>query len=321
MAGVILALITSSTNKWMNREATSLSQKIIKVAEFRNRPSWFADILVLTKLRVNLFVIGTAFVGFALNTGVLTHWLLLVNTLIGTGLVAGSAAAANQVMETEFDRDMARTQNRPLAAGRLGRRTGIIVCATFLLAGCFWLGVAVNLRAMSLALLTFLMYAFAYTPMKRYSPACLFIGAIPGALPILIGWAATGAAFGLWTMVAFGILFLWQIPHFLAIAWWRKEDYLRAGFQVLRHDDQRGYRTAGCALIFEIAMVGLSLVPVWLRRINDWYLAGGLVLGTVITLASIQFLLKRNESTARTLFITSLFYLPGLYLLMLLAKR
>ena len=229
-------------NKWMNLEVSGLPQKIFKAAEIKKRPSWFADILVLTKLRVNLLVVGTAFVGFALNADIVFNWYLLINTLIGTGLVAGSAAAANQTMEMKFDRDMVRTQNRPLAAGRLGRGTGIIVCVTLLLAGCFWLGVAVNLRAMSLALLTFLMYAFAYTPMKRHSPACLFIGAIPGALPILIGWAATGAAFGLWTIVAFGILFLWQIPHFLAIAWWQKTDYARAGFQVLRCDDHLGFR-------------------------------------------------------------------------------
>ena len=308
-------------NKWMNLEVSSLPQKIDKAGEIKKRPSWFADILVLTKLRVNLLVVGTAFVGFALNADIVFNWYLLINTLIGTGLVAGSAAAANQAMEMKFDRDMVRTQNRPLAAGRLGRRTGIIVCVTLLLAGCFWLGVAVNLRAMSLALLTFLMYAFAYTPMKRHSPACLFIGAIPGALPILIGWAATGAAFGLWTIVAFGILFLWQIPHFLAIAWWQKTDYARAGFQVLRCDDHLGFRTASRALVYAAAMVGLSFTPFLAHRVNGWYMSGGLVLGIIIIFASIRFLATRTDATARSLFITSLFYLPGLYLLMLLCKR
>jgi protoheme IX farnesyltransferase len=305
----------------MNIETPSLSEKPITVAGPESRPSWFSDISVLVKLRVNILVVATAFVGFALHASILSNWLLLLHTLIGTGLVAGGAAAANQTLEWCFDRDMVRTQNRPLAAGRFSRRTGIFVSGIFLATGCLWLGAAVNLRTMLLALLTFLIYAFAYTPLKRFTSACILVGAVAGALPVWIGWAATGADFGTWTAVAFGVLFLWQIPHFLAIAWRCRSDYLRASYHVLPFEDQRGYWTAGSALVFAAATVVISFVPVWLHRVTGWYLSGGVALGTVILFFSIQFVIKRSKRVARTLFIVSLIYLPCLYLLMLLCKK
>lgn len=305
----------------MNGYANANRQRIINTLEIERTPSRFADILVLTKFRVNLLVVGTAYVGFALNTSVLSNWRLLLHTLIGTGLVAGGAAAANQTLERRFDRDMVRTRNRPLATGRFHRRTGILTSVLFLAAGCFWLGMAVNIQAMLFAFLTFLIYVFAYTPLKRFTFACILVGAVAGALPVLIGWAATGADFGLWTGVAFTILFLWQIPHFLAIAWWCRTGYLRAGFHVLPFDDQRGYWTAGLAFVFAAAMIAISFVPTWLHRVTGWYLSGGFVLGMIILFFSTQFLIKRSTQAARSLFIASLVYLPCLYLLMLLCKN
>ncbi|HEX5400363.1 MAG TPA: heme o synthase [Verrucomicrobiae bacterium] len=305
----------------MNVEMPSLSEKAIVVAGPESSPGWFLDILVLVKLRVNIFVVATAFVGFALNTSILSNWLLLLHTLIGTGLVACGAAAANQALEWRFDQDMVRTHNRPLAAGRFYRRTGVWVSVIFLTAGCLWLDAAINLRAVLLAFLTFLIYVFAYTPLKRFTSICILVGAVAGALPVLIGWAATGADFGLWTAVAFTILFLWQIPHFLAIAWSCRLDYLRAGFHVLPFDDQRGYWTAGSAFVFATTTVVVSFVPVWLHRVTDWYFLGGFALGTVILFFSTRFLMKRTIRVARSLFIISLIYLPCLYLLMLLCKK
>ena len=304
----------------MNIETPSLSEKPIAVARPESSPSWFSDILVLVKLRVNILVVATAFVGFALHASILSNWLLLLHTLIGTGLVAGGAAAANQTLERRFDRDMVRTQNRPLAAGRFSRRMGIFVSGIFLATGCLWLEAAVNLRAMLLALLTFLIYAFAYTPLKRFTSACILVGAVAGALPVLIGWTATGADFGTWAAVAFGVLFLWQIPHFLAIAWWGRSDYTRAGYHVLPFDDQRGYWTAGSALVYAAATVVVSFVPVWLHQVTGWYWPGALILGILFLVASIRFLTIRSQTTARALFFISLAYLPGLYLLMLLCR-
>ena len=305
----------------MKLETPCLPETSITVAGSKSCPNWFSDLLVLVKLRVNVFVVATTFVGFALHASILSNWLLLLHTLIGTGLVAGAAAAANQTLERRFDQDMLRTRNRPLAAGRFQRRTGIFVSGLFLATGCLWLGSAVNLQAMLLALLTFLIYAFAYTPLKRFTSVCILVGAMDGALPVLIGWAATGADFGLWTAIAFVSLFLWQIPHFLAIAWWCRSDYTRAGYHVLPFDDLRGYWTANSALVFAAATVAISFVPVWLYLVTGWYLSGGLALGTVILFFSIQFLIKRSKKAARSLFTASLIYLPCLYLLILVCRK
>lgn len=278
------------------------------------------DILVLTKARVNLLVVATAYVGFALHSDVLSNWLLLLNTLLGTGLVAGGAAAANQTLEWRHDQNMARTCKRPIAGGRFSRRAGLLVSAIFLLWGCAWLGLAVNVRAMLIAFLTFLIYVFAYTPLKRVSAGCVLVGAIAGALPVLIGWAATGAGFSAWAAVAFLTLFLWQVPHFLAIAWWCKRDYTRAGYQVLPVDDQRGYRTAGLALLFAAGTVAVAWLPAGLRLVSSGYGWCGAGLGAVFLLSVIWFFLKRSSAAAHLSFIVSLLYLPFAYLLMLACR-
>ena len=304
----------------MKLETPCLSENKIVVDNPNGCSNWFADILVLTKARVNVLVVATTFVGFALNASIQSNWFLLLKTMLGTALVAGGAAAANQTLERRFDRNMVRTQNRPLAAGRFRRRTGIWVSVIFLAAGCLWLDAAVNVRTMLFALLTFLIYVFTYTPMKRFTSTCILVGAVAGALPVLVGWAATGVDFGLWTAIAFVTLFLWQIPHFLAIAWWCRADYTRAGFHVLPFDDQCGYWTACSAFVFATVTVAISFVPVWLHRVTDWYQWGGLALGTLILVFSIQFFVKRSRRAARSLFIVSLLYLPLLYILMLLCR-
>jgi len=277
--------------------------------------------MVLTKARANVAVVATTFVGFALHADILSNWLLLLHTLAGTGLLAGSAAVANQAMEHQFDRNMARTRHRPVAAGRLSRCTAAWLSAALSGAGCLWLGAGVNLRALLFGGLAFLIYVFGYTPLKRRTPACILVGAVSGALPILIGWAATGAKFGVWSAAAFTVLFLWQTPHFLAIAWWRRTDYLGAGYRVLGHADHQGYRTAGWALVFTMATVAISLVPALVNQVNHWcYWLGALATGIIFSASSIRFLMRRNEATARSLFLASLCYLPAVYALMLLCR-
>lgn len=279
-----------------------------------------ADLLVLTKARVNGLVVGTTFVGFALDAPILPNWSSLLQTLAGTGLVAGSAAVANQALEQSFDRHMTRTRNRPLAAGRLRRRSAVWLSGILLGAGCLWLGAGVNLRAMWLASLAFLVYAFAYTPLKRCTPACTLVGAVAGALPVLVGWAATGAEFGRWACVAFAVLFLWQIPHFLAIAWWRQAEYRQAGFHVLRQDDRDGYWAAGWALGSTGILIAVSLLPTFWPRVSDWYGPIALTLGIGFSVAAMRFVVTRNEAAARGLFLASLFYLPALFSLMILCQ-
>ena len=282
---------------------------------------WFRDLLLLTKARANVAVAATTFVGFALHADPVANWPLLLHSLAGTGLLAGSAAVANQAMEHQFDRKMVRTRNRPIAAGRLQRRHAVWLSGALGGAGCLWLGAGVNLPALLFACLAFLIYVFAYTPLKRRTPACTLVGAVSGALPLLVGWAATGVEFGLWASVAFAVLFLWQMPHFLAIAWWRRADYLGAGYRVLRHEDAQGDRTAVWALVSVLAVSATSLLPALTHRVAGWYWPGVIVLGLLFCVSSLRFLRRRNEATARSLFLASLYYLPALYFLMLLGRN
>lgn len=272
----ILAVVSPSVAERMRTISPPRSRRgneaqIAPGREAARAASWFFDFLLLTKARVNLLVVATTLAGFALHSSIMSGWFILLQTLIGTALVAGSAAVANQVLEQSFDRQMARTRNRPLAAGRWRRRSAVLIGGMLLVAGCLWLGVGVNLNALLLAFLAFLIYVFAYTPLKRINPACTFVGAVPGALPALVGWAATGVAFGRWAFIAFAGLFVWQIPHFLAIAWWRHAQYQAAGYHVLRTDDTRGFRTAGWALGFTVLLLGVSLLPAFWQLVNGWY--------------------------------------------------
>lgn len=281
---------------------------------------WLSDLLMVTKARANVAVVATAFVGFALHADIPSNWLLLLHTLAGTALLAGSASVANQAIEHQFDRSMARTRNRPIAAGRLSRRTAVWLCSVLGGAGCLCLGAGVNARALLFGGLAFLIYVFAYTPLKRRTPVCTLVGAVSGALPLLIGWAATGAKSGLWSAVPFAVLFLWQMPHFLAITWWRRTDYLGAGYRVLCQDDHQGYRTAGWALGFTLAVFAVSLAPALANQVTPWYWPGGMACGVMFSISSIRFLMRRSEAAARALFLASLYYLPVVYALMLLCR-
>lgn len=279
-----------------------------------------SDVLVLTKARVNSLVVGSTFFGFALHAQILSNWLALLQTMLGTGFVACGAAVANQVIEHEHDRKMPRTQNRPIVAGRIGRRAGALCSGTLCFVGCAWLGIAVNLGAMSLAGLAFLIYVFLYTPLKRHTPACTLMGAVAGALPFAVGWAATGSDFGVWTFVGLGILFLWQIPHVLAIAWWRRTEYAQAGFRMLSQKDDQGKVTARWVLGSALAVVVVSLIPVWLHNVSYWYVPGSLALGIPFVGFTLRLVLRKTESAAKTLFFASLYYLPSVYLLMLIFR-
>ena len=279
-----------------------------------------SDLLVVTKARANVAVVATTLVGFALNAEVLPNMLLLLSTLGGTALVAGAAAMANQAREHSFDRTMARTRYRPIAAGRIRRRTAEWISGGMAALGCLWLALAVNTVAMFLAALSFVIYVFVYTGLKRHTPLCTLVGAISGALPLLVGWAASGVQLTIFSSVAFIVLFLWQIPHFLAFAWWRRADYLGAGYKVLPRGDLCGFKTAACALIFTIAVFAISLIPAFANLVHGWYWAGALTLGGAFCFYSIRFLMNRTEGAARSLFVASLYYLPALFAIMLIFK-
>lgn len=311
-----LATDCGQVPEWVVSDAPPTGSRVAR----KGPSNWLSDLLVFTKARVNCFVVGTAFVGFALEAQILPNWRLLLCALLGTGCFAGAAAAANQILEQKFDQDMIRTWNRPLAAGRIHRKTAVALAIALLCVGCLCLGGFVSFRALILASVTFLIYVFVYTPLKRRTPFCILVGAVAGALPLLIGWAASGAAFDLWAGIAFAVLFLWQIPHFLAIAWRWKSDYLRAGYCVLPLDDTSGYRTAGWALAGAVATVAISLIPVVLRQVGSWYLLAVFAIGAAMIFASALFLMRRTEAAARSLFIVSLLYLPCLNFLMLVCR-
>ncbi len=283
--------------------------------------TWISDVLVLTKARVNSLVVGTTFFGFALHAEILPNWLLLLHTLLGTGLGACGAAVENQVLEDEHDRKVLRTQKRPLVVGRMSRRAAAWFSATLCFVGCVWLGIVVSFGTMLLAGLAFLIYAFLYTPLKRRTPACTLMGAVAGALPFAVGWAATSADFGVWTFSGLAILFLWQIPHVHAITWRRRTEYARAGFRMLSQSDVHGKAAAGWALVSALAVVGVSLLPAWLHNVSFWYTPASLALGIPFIGLSLRLVSRRSELTAKALFIASLYYLPSLYSLTLIAQQ
>jgi len=288
---------------------------------FRPSACLVGDLTTLAKARVNLLVVATAFVGFALHAKPSTDWLLLVHTLGGTGLIAASAAVANQIRERRHDCMMDRTRYRPLAAGRLRPIHAVAWCAFLFVAGSMWLEFGVNRKALGFAVLAFAVYTMLYTPLKRRSPACTIVGAVAGALPVLTGWAATDTPLGFWAIIAFTFLFVWQIPHFLAIARWRRADYQRAGFHVLPAQDEDGRVTARWTITSVIVLTAISLLPLLRGHVLWWYAPAATLSGAALFVPTWRFWKTRTEAAARRLFQFTLIYLPVVYVLMLLTAN
>jgi protoheme IX farnesyltransferase len=279
-----------------------------------------ADWVTLTKPRLNLLVLITTLAGLYLAepSGVSTS--LLVHTLVGSALVAGGAAALNQVFERATDALMRRTRNRPLAAGRLGAAEGSVLGAVLSLAGLAELAVFTNLTAAAVAAVTLASYVFLYTPLKTRTSLATLIGAVPGALPPVIGWAAATGAISGPALVLFGIVFLWQMPHFLAIAWMYRDDYARAGIPLLPVLEPDGRRTGHQALLYSAVLWPVSLLPVITGLAGIPYSLVATVLGFLYIGLSVRFAQDRSQSTARRLFLFSILYL-ALLLGALVANR
>jgi len=265
-------------------------------------------------------VLLTAAAGFYLGTaGRVDLWLLL-HTLIGTALVAAGTNAFNQLRERDADGRMERTRRRPLPSGRVSPRAAAAFAAVISCAGVVYLGVAVNVLTAGLAALTLASYVLLYTPLKRTTSLNTLIGAVPGALPIVGGWTAAGGALGPAVLALFWILFLWQLPHFLALAWIYREDYRRGGFAMLSVDDPDGRQTGWMALLYAVALVPVSLVPTLLGVTGARYFIGALVLGVVYTVAAAALLRTATTARAWRVFLASILYLPALLTLMVLDK-
>lgn len=280
-----------------------------------------SDFFELTKPRVTLMVVLTTLVGYLMGSGSPIDWRPMLYALGGTALVAASAAALNQFLERRWDARMRRTENRPLASGRLHPLSGLTFALVLLAAGLATLLVKVNLLTAGLALATCLSYLLLYTPLKRLTPLCTAIGAVPGAIPPVMGWTAAGQPLDAMAGALFAILFLWQFPHFLAIAWMYREDYARAGFKMLPVIDPLGRSMGRQVVLFNAVLIPVSILTTWLGLTGMLFAAAALGLGLFYLVAGLQLARKPSAVSARRLLLASVMYLPVLLVVMVLDKQ
>ena len=276
-----------------------------------------ADFLTLTKPRVNLLVVASTLAGYYMAAGEAGDAVRMTAALIGTALVSGGAAALNQIAERDTDARMRRTRLRPMAAGRLQVPEATAFALTLIVVGLLELAIGASLVAAGVAFVTAVCYTLIYTPLKRRTSFATVVGAIPGALPPMIGWAAARGSLEAGAWLFFGIQFLWQLPHFLAIAWLYRDDYARAGFPMLPVIEPDGRSTARQAVGYAAALVPASLSTTALGLTGNTYFAGALVLGVAFVGVALWFGLRRSAPSARLLFVASILYLPILWILMI----
>lgn len=286
--------------------------------------TWLAVLLdywTLTKPEVNFLIVLSTLTGFYLGSSTAPLRLsLLVHTLLGTLLVASGTATLNQYIERRYDGQMRRTARRPLPAGRLAPIRALYLGIVLSVTGGLYLGLVVNRLASFLAILTLVSYLLIYTPLKRKTPYCTLIGAFPGAMPPLIGWAGARGSLNTGAWVLYAILFLWQFPHFLAIAWMYREDYGRAGYQMLPPADHKGNSMAWQVVMFSCGLLLVSLLPTYLGFDGIAYFFGTLILGFAFALLGFRLALARSNSMARQLVLGSVVYLPLVWALMIFSK-
>jgi protoheme IX farnesyltransferase len=282
------------------------------------RTSTFSDYLSLTKPRLNFLVVLTSAAGYYLGGVAAPDLVKMAQAVVGTALVAGGSAVLNQVYERDTDARMRRTRLRPLPDQRVAAPEAAIYGLVLSLAGLGTLAYATNWVAASLAAATLAIYLLVYTPMKRTSHLSTLVGAVPGALPAVIGWSAARGdiAVGGWTL--FAIVFLWQIPHFMAIAWMYRDDYRSAGFPMLPVVEPDGLRTGQQALLYSAALLPVSIGPTVVGVAGWAYFWLALVLGVVLLVLSARFARERSERSARILFFASIIYLPLIWAVMVL---
>ena len=285
----------------------------------RSRRSVTSDFVDLTKPRITLMVLVTTTLGF-LTAGGAAGLPTLGFVLVGVGLLSSGASALNHVWERETDALMRRTADRPLPAGRLKSSSALVFGVVLSLVGLFALALGVNPLTTMLGALALTSYVFVYTPLKRMTSLATLVGAVPGALPPVMGWTAAAASLGAGAWVLFGILFLWQLPHTLAIAWLYREDYARAGFPMLPVIDPDGRSTARQAVLYGLALVPVSLLPTVAGLSGATYLIGALALGMGFLGSCIAFSMSATNRTARRLMVVSLLYLPAILVTMLLDR-
>jgi len=293
---------------------------VVASAGSRSRNRVVADLAELVKARLTLLVLLTTAVGFYLGARSPVDYVALFHVVFGTASAAAGAAALNQWWERQTDALMKRTRGRPVPAGRMRPIEALVVGGALSVLGIGYLAIACNALSAVLAAVTIVIYIFAYTPLKRISTFNTLVGAVPGALPPLIGWAAACGTIdaGAWSL--FAIVFLWQLPHFFAIAWMYRDDYARAGFRMISSDDRSGERSASQSVFFSILLLVIAGLPAFLGMTNPVYLPVELALGCSFIAVAMRFLRMRTPGAARALFVTSIVYLPLLLGALVLTK-
>ncbi|MGB7952283.1 MAG: heme o synthase [Candidatus Binatia bacterium] len=279
-----------------------------------------ADLVELTKPRIVLMVLVTAFVGFYVGSEKMPDYLRLLQMLLGTALAAGGTLALNQFLERDTDAMMERTRHRPLPDGRVQPREALWFGTAITIAGLAYLALAVNIESAWVTALVTLSYLFFYTPMKRRSSLCMLVGAVPGALPPVIGWVAARGAFDTDAWVLFAIMFLWQVPHTLAIARLYREDFAKAGIQFLPVIEPEGSSTNRQIISHCTALLAVSLLPTLLGLAGAIYFVVAFVLGAGLLASGIRLAMESTLVGARRLLFASLIYLPVLLLVMALDR-
>jgi heme o synthase len=292
----------------------------IVAAQARDRRRVVADLIALTKPRVVLMILVTTVVGYYVGLSGAPDYAKLVHLLVGTLLAAGGTLALNQYWERDVDARMERTRVRPLPEGRLAPLEALLFGTAVTVAGLGYLGAFVSPMVLLMTAVTTAVYLFAYTPLKLRTPLCTIVGAVPGALPPVTGWVASREAFGIGAWVLFGILFLWQLPHTLAIARLYQADYARAGVRLLPVIDAQGRSTERQILSGCLALLAVSLLPTLIGLAGGVYFVGALVLGATFATLGAQQALAPSLSRARRVLLASLLYLPVLLALLAFDK-
>jgi len=287
------------------------------------RSNVLSDYWTLTKPEIN-FLIGLATAAaFVVGNGeplARFPWVLLVHTLLGTVLVASGAGTLNQVIERQFDWQMRRTSRRPIAAGRIEPIQALVFGMLLSLVGCIYLALAVRPAASLLAGLTLVCYLFLYTPLKRRTPMCTLVGAFPGAMPVLIGYVAAAGKLNSPAWILYAILFLWQFPHFMAIAWMYREDYARAGYAVLPKGREKARFMEWQSVLPSLALIPTSVASLILQHANQVLVVATLLLSLSFLFFAARLAGIRSNGAARQLLLVSVVYLPLVFLLHVLAR-
>jgi protoheme IX farnesyltransferase len=282
------------------------------------------DYWALTKPDITFLIAITTAAGFRMGTAAALPafpWMALLHSLVGTTMVASGAATLNQLIERRHDARMRRTARRPLASGKIAPAHALWFGVGLSVTGVADLAAGTNVLAAWLAAVTLVSYLFAYTPLKRITPLCTLVGAVPGAAPPLIGWAAARGHLDPAALYLFAIVFLWQFPHFIPIAWIYRQDYARAGYVVLPAGENRNRVVIWQTIVAAAVLLPVALIPALSGLSGVAYFRGALVLGALLLLYSTRFAIHRTTVTGRQLLLVSILYLPALFALLVLTKR